>query len=384
MNLTQPTRLEESTRSRGVLYLSLELGRKEWKLAFGVAAGQKPRLRTMAAGDLKILLSEIRQAKQRLGVREDSVVVSCYEAGRDGFWLHRALESLGIENVVVDSASMEVNRRARRAKTDRLDAQALLSRLIRFRNGEKGVWSVVRVPTPEQEDERHMPRELEVLKQERTSHRNRIQGLLASQGVRLSLKSDFLEFLDELVLWDGSAVPAGLKERLKREYDRLERVQAQIRELERQKKERLAEEAGDWSLQQVQQLMLLKGIGATSSWLFVREFFGWREFRNRREVAALAGLAPVPHQSGDEERERGISKAGNRRVRAMIIEIAWSWLRHQPRSRLSLWFQERFGPGSRRSRRVGIVALARKLLVDLWRYLQTGVVPDGAELKTVA
>lgn len=380
--MNQMTRQREFKGVPEVLYLSFELGRKEWKLAFTVGRGEKPRLRTLAAGDLRGLDQEIERARQRWGVPEGARVVSCYEAGRDGFWLHRCLLSRGVSNLVVDSSSIEVNRRSRRAKTDRLDAQKLLTMLIRHDLGEEDrVWSVVQVPSVEQEADRQLPRDWDVLKKERTLHRNRIQSLLACQGLTLKLGSDFAERLESLVLRDGSALPSPLRERLKREWERLELVESQIRELTRQKEEAVAA-ASSPSLQQIAQLATLKGIGLTSAWVFVSEFFGWRKFRNRREVGALAGLAPMPYQSGSSDHEQGISKAGNSRLRTMAIEIAWSWLRWQPQSELSLWFRERYGPGSRRSRRVGIVALARKLLVSLWRFLETGVVPPGAIVKT--
>lgn len=380
--MNQTTRQREFKGVPEVLYLSFELGRKEWKLAFTVGRGEKPRLRTLAAGDLRGLDQEIERARQRWGVPEGARVVSCYEAGRDGFWLHRCLLSRGVSNLVVDSSSIEVNRRSRRAKTDRLDAQKLLTMLIRHDLGEEDrVWSVVQVPSVEQEADRQLHRDWEVLKKERTLHRNRIQSLLACQGITLKLGSDFAERLESLVLRDGSALPSPLRERLKREWERLELVESQIRELSRQKEEAVAA-ASSPSLQQIAQLATLKGIGLTSAWVFVSEFFGWRKFRNRREVGALAGLAPMPYQSGSSDHEQGISKAGNSRLRTMAIEIAWSWLRWQPQSQLSLWFRERYGPGSRRSRRVGIVALARKLLVSLWRFLETGVVPPGAIVKT--
>lgn len=380
--MNQTTRQREFKGVPEVLYLSFELGRKEWKLAFTVGRGEKPRLRTLAAGDLRGLDQEIERARQRWGVPEGARVVSCYEAGRDGFWLHRCLLSRGVSNLVVDSSSIEVNRRSRRAKTDRLDAQKLLTMLIRHDLGEEDrVWSVVHVPSVEQEADRQLPRDWDVLKKERTLHRNRIQSLLACQGLTLKLGSDFAERLESLVLRDGSALPSPLRERLKREWERLELVESQIRELTRQKEEAVAA-ASSPSLQQIAQLATLKGIGLTSAWVFVSEFFGWRKFRNRREVGALAGLAPMPYQSGSSDHEQGISKAGNSRLRTMAIEIAWSWLRWQPQSELSLWFRERYGPGSRRSRRVGIVALARKLLVSLWRFLETGVVPPGAIVKT--
>lgn len=377
--MSQTTRREESTRKDAALHLAFEMGWKEWKLAFAAELGQKPRLRTIPAGDLGVLEREIARAKVRLGLAESAPVVSCYEAGRDGFWLHRWLWAQGAENHVVDSSSIEVNRRARRAKTDRLDAQKLVTQLLRFTHGEK-VWSVVRVPTLEQEDGRQLSRELEQLKHERTAHGNRIKGLLVSQGVRLELHRDFLAKLEKAVLWDGQPLPSGLKQRLLREYERLEGLQKQILDLERQRRQ-LLEESTDPVMEKIRQLVGLKAIGNNSAWVFIYEFFGWREFRNRREVGALAGLAPMPYQSGESvDRSSGIC-GGNGRLRAMAIEIAWAWLRFQPRSQLSLWFQQRYGPGSRRSRRVGIVALARRLLIALWRYLEAGVIPDGAELK---
>jgi transposase len=377
--MNQTTRREEFTSKEGVLHLAFDLGWSEWKLAFGTTPGQRPRLRTVAARDLDGLLREVERAKERFGLPSTARVVSCYEAGRDGFWLHRYLLTQGIDNRVVDSSSIEVSRRARRAKTDRLDAEKLLSHLIRSTQGEK-VFSVLRVPNPEQEDNRQGPRELSSLKEERTAHRNRIKSLLAGQGVRLEVNQDFLEQLDQVRLWDGGPLPAELRQRLLREHERLSLLQKQIKELERQRREAVRE-APEVSHQQVKHLLKLRGVGDNSAWLLVREFFGWRQFQNGRELGALAGLVPMPHQSGDLNREQGISKAGNRRVRTMLIEIAWTWVRFQPRSRLTLWFQERYGPGNGRSRRVGIVATARRLLIALWRYLNNGLVPDGAEFK---
>ena len=378
--MNQTTRITDSTRTEAVvLHMALELGASEWRLGFGVEAGRKASQRTVAAGDLKGLMLEIARAKHRLGVPESARVVSCYEAGRDGFWLHRFLLSEGVENVVMDSSSIEVNRRHRRAKTDGVDVEKLLSLLIRYERGEKKVFGVAHAPTPEQEDERHLARELESLKQERTAHTNRIKGLLASVGVvGVKVGKSFLQQLDQATQWNGERLLASLRERLRREGERLALLESQIAELERFRRTASVE-----ATEKVQRLQKLKGIGANSGWLFVVEFFGWRQVRNRREVAGLAGLTPMPYQSGDTvNHEQGISKAGNRRIRAMSIEIAWGWLRFQPQSRLSLWFQERYGPGSRRSRRVGIVALARKLLIALWRYLDHGVIPDGAVLKT--
>lgn len=371
------TRIAESTATEAVLHMALELGASEWMLGFGVESGRKASQRKVVAGDLNGLMQEIARAKQRLGVPESARVVSCYEAGRDGFWLHRFLLSEGVENVVMDSSSIEVNRRHRRAKTDGVDLEKLLSLLIRYERGEKKVFGVAQAPPPKQEDERHLARELESLKAERTVHTNRIKGLLASVGAQVKVDKGFLQQLDQAKQWNAERLQANLRERLRREGERLTLLESQIAEVERFRRKAETE-----ATEKVLRLQELKGIGENSSWLFVVEFFGWRQFRNRREVASLAGLTPMPYQSGDSvNREQGISKAGNWRVRCMAVEIAWAWLRFQPKSRLSLWFQERYGPGSRRSRRVGIVALARKLLIALWRYLDYGVIPDGAVLK---
>lgn len=364
----------------GRLYLAFELGNREWKLGFSVGIGQRPRRRKIEAGDLVALAWEIGEAKKRFGLPERAEVLSCYEAGRDGFWLHRYLVASGVENLVVDSASIEVNRRAKRAKTDRLDVGKLVTMLIRHHSGEKKVWSVVHVPSVEAEDKRHLHRELATLKQDRTRHSNRIQGLLVGQGDRLTVRGDFLERLEGVRLWDGSPVRPGLRSRLEREYAGWQFVDGQIQELEAERAE-LLRTSTDPSVEQVRQLLRLQGIGENSAWLFVMEFFGWRDFRNRREVGSLAGLTATPYQSGDESRDQGISQAGNCWVRAMATEISWGWLRFQPQSELSRWFQQRFGGGSKRIRKIGIVALARKLLIALWRYLEYGEIPAGAQLK---
>jgi transposase len=334
----------------------------------------------MPAGDLKRLREEIRRAKERFGLARSARVVSCYEAGRDGFWLARYLKALGVENLVVDAASIEVKRRWRRVKTDRVDAVKLVTMLVRWDEGEKTVWSVIRVPTVAEEDRRHLHRELLTLKKEQTRQVNRIKGLLANQGVRLEVKQDFLERLEAERLWDGSSLPSGLQFRLQREYERLEFIRGQVQQLEAQRR-LLLKESESRDVDQVRALSRLKGIGVNSAWLYVMEFFGWREFRNGKEVGSLAGLTPTHHQSGDLLREQGIDKSGNRRVRAMAIEIAWGWLRFQPQSHLARWYEERFARGGPRQRRIGIVALARKLLIALWRYLDQGVIPEGAELK---
>lgn len=362
------------------LYLAFELGNSEWKLGFSLGLGQSPRQRKVQAGDLAGLEAEIRRAKERFKIAETTRVVSCYEAGRDGFWLHRYLVSQGVENRVVDSASIEVNRRAKRAKTDNLDVQKLLTMLLRYDSGEEKVWSVVHVPSVEAEDSRHLHRQLSAFKADRTRHSNRIKGMLVGQGVRLPVEADFLERIEQVRLWDGRALPPGLRARLKREFAGYQFVADQVHQLEVERRE-LLRSSTETRVDQVRQLLQLRGLGENSAWLFVREFFSWREFRTRRQVGGLAGLTPTPYQSSEQSREQGIDKAGNRSIRTMAIEIAWGWLRHQPESELSLWFQQRFGQGSKRLRKIGIVALARKLLIALWRYLAYGELPAGAQLK---
>jgi transposase len=362
------------------LYLAFELSKKKWKLGFSTGLGQHPRRRTMDAGDLPALRQEIETAKRRFALTADAPVKSCYEAGRDGFWLHRYLLEVGIENLIVDSSSIEVDRRAKRAKTDRIDVGKLLNMLIRYHSGEEKVWRVVHVPSVEAEDMRHLHRQLRTFKMDRTRHIGRIKGLLALQGLNIPIHVDFLDTLAAARLWDGSPLPPGLRARVEREYTSLRYVEQQIGELEAERDD-LIETSMHPSVVKVRQLMKLRAIGPNSAWLFVMEFFGWRQFRNRRQVGGLSGLTPTPYQSGEDSREQGISKAGNCPVRAMAIEIAWCWLRYQPDSELTLWFYEKFGNGGKRMRKVGIVALARKLLVALWRYLETGEIPAGAQLK---
>jgi len=361
-----------------VLYLAFELGWNSWKLAFTVGLGQKPRLRTIAARGLNALHAEIQAAKTRFGLPAEVPVHSCYEAGRDGFWLHRYLASQGIANVVVDAASIEVNRRARRAKSDALDATKLVEMLIRYHNGQRKVWSVVRVPSPEDEDRRQLHRDQMSLKDERTEHINRIKGLLATLGLSITVDEHLPARLEALRQWDGAPVPPGMTARILREFARWQQIDRQVRDLDNQRARAVR---GDSTTprEQVRQLLTLKGIGWNGAWLLVHEVFAWRQVQNRRQLAALVGLVPSPYQSGDSRREQGISKAGNKRVRWMMIELAWGWLRYQPRSDLSQWYLRRFGAGNARARKIGIVALARKLLVALWRYLERGEVPPGAE-----
>jgi transposase len=254
--------------------------------------------------------------------------------------------------------------------------------LMRYHGGERKVWSVVRVPSPEQEDGRNLGRDLKVLKKEGTMHSNRIKGLLIQHGIVLSHPSrkNFLSELENARTWDGKKLTEDFKDRIVREHQRLKMVDEQMRSLKKEREKRV-KSCNRPCLRQVAQLKRLKGIGVESSWDFVMEFFGWRNFKNRKEVAALAGLTPTPYDSGKSLREQGISKEGNRHIRSLSVEIGWCWLRFQPQSKLSQWFNKRFAHGGKRMRRIGIIALARKLLIDLWRYLKCGTVPEGACLK---
>lgn len=379
--MDQATRTNQDSPGAKSLYVSMELSKKTWKLGFSDGSAQRARVVTVPARDWDRFGEEVEKATKRFKLGSGIEVRSCYEAGRDGFWIHRALLHRGIQSIVVDPASIEVNRRSRRAKTDRLDAEKLVAQLVRHHRGER-VWSVLRVPDVADEAARHLHRDLEVLKAERRNHRMRIQSLLFTHGIDVRAGRKFAEVLPTLRQWNGEPLPASLLARLTREYRRLQTVEEQMRELEKERKT-LFESSRSKPVEKAKLMAQLCGIGVTSSWVFVMEMFGWRQFANRREVAASVGLTPTPHQSGDSPREQGISKAGNPRVRTMMVEIAWSWLRYQPDSKLSKWFHRRFGQGTARQRRVGIVALARRLLIDLWRLVEFGVVPDGARLKTV-
>jgi transposase len=302
--------------------LAFELSEKKWVLGFTIGLGQEPRKRTLTARDLPALEQEIARAKQRFGLPETARVLSCYEAGRDGFWLHRYLLAHHIENLIVDSASIEVNRRAKHAKTDRIDAGKLVKMLVRYDLGEHKLWSVVHVPSVEAEDARHLHRELLALKRDHTRHVNRIKGLLAGQGVHLAVGVHFLKELDPVRLWDGSPLPPGVRARIEREYAGFQFTHQQILELEAERAA-LLRTSTDPSVELVRRLLRLCAIGENSAWLFVMEFFGWRAFHNRRQIGGLAGLAATPFDSGDQVHDQGISKAGNGPIRAMAIEIAW-------------------------------------------------------------
>src|SRR5712691_9259873 len=303
----------ESTTA-GTLFVAFELSEKTWKLGFTTGHGQKPRERTVTARHQEHVLEEIAHAKRRLGLPDTAPVVSCYEAGREGFWLHRFLQGHGITNHVVDSSSIEVNRRRRRAKSDGLDVRKLLSMLLRYAHGERQVWQVVKVPSVEAEDQRHLHRDLETLKQERASTMTRIEGLLSSQGLRVTSLTKLPEQLEALRLWDGSPMPPGLRRRVMRVYAHYTFLSEQIAAVEVERRDQL-QASTDARIDKVRQLMQLKGLGINGAWLLVMEFFGWRALKTRREVGGLAGFTPTPYQSGESAREQGITKSGNRHVR---------------------------------------------------------------------
>lgn len=377
------TLASNDTTNAAQLYMALELSVSKWRLAFGADGTERVRQVVVDAGDLAGLSQAIERAKVKLGVAPEAAVSSVYEAGRDGFWLHRWLVAQGIDNRVIDAASVELRQGKKRRKTDRLDVALLLRKLRAWLGGDRRVFSVVRVPPEAVEGLRRLERERERLSKEQGAHCSRIRSLLATEGhLRVSLKRGFVQRLAEMRRWDGAPLAPSLVAELEREWARLEQVRAQLATVEAEQR-RAVRTADTAPLVLVRELMRLKGIGWTSAWVLVFECLGWRRFANRREVAGFAGLTPTPFDSGASRREQGIDKQGNRRLRALLVELAWRWLRWQPDSALSRWFQQRYGSGSKRQRRIGIVALARRLLIQLWRYLAHGELPPDVILKAV-
>jgi transposase len=362
-----------------MLFMALELGSKHWKLAFAVGLGHRPRTVKIAARDLPRLWDEIVRAKARFGMSTAAPVRSCYEAGRDGFWVHRALLAHGVSNVVVDPSSIAVDRRRRRVKTDRVDATALVIQLQHALAGDRRGWRELRVPSVETEADRHLQREWETVREDRKRIRNRIQGLLMTHGVMLPLTKRFLEHLGTVSRGDGGGLPPALMTRLEREWAALQQVEARVQVVRRARMQRV-DRPHDRVAQQTRALADLRGIAANGALTLTTELFAWRGFTNGRQIGAIVGLTPTPYRSDQTVIEQGISQSGNRRVRAVSIQLAWSWVRWQPESALTRWFHARFGTHAR-ARRIGIVAVARKLLIALWRYLEHGVMPEGALVK---
>jgi transposase len=362
--------------SEPTLYVAFELGKKDWKLAMTSGFGVQPWLRTVASKDWPAVERVLAPGRARFGLGPAAPVVSCYEAGRDGFWIHRALLERGIRNRVVDSASIEVNRRARRAKTDRLDALKLVTMLVRVCGGERRVWSEVHVPSVAAEAARQVSRERTALTQDQTRLVNQMRGWLATWGASLPSRRRG-SWWTRVHDWAGAALPAEVQARLARAEARLQGLETQIAELDAQQHAAMTAAAPTSALRQ---LVQLKGVATTSASVLLDEGLVWRAFRNRRQIGGLLGFAPTPYDSGASVREQGISRAGNKRLQAISIQLAWNWVRWQPQSALTQWYQANFGRG-KRARRIGIVAVARKLVIALWRYVTTGVVPAGATLK---
>jgi transposase len=375
-----------------ILHLAFELASKKWLLGFSDGCPQIRKVE-IKARDLAALLEEIARAKRKFHLPENCRVVSCYEAGRDGFWLHRWLVTQGIGNRVLDSASLETNRRSRRAKTDRIDVEKMVRMSVRVANGEQNVWREVNVPEAEVEDMRGLNREAGELTGDITMYANRIKGHLAAHGVVCAIGKTFDRQLPKLRGPGGLTLGQSMQARLLREWQRMMAAAAQLKLVEaqqralmqqaRQAPEEVEKEFGPAvlkCLEKANTLRQLRGIDLMAFALCF-EFFGWREFKNRRQVGGLAGMCGTPYNSGDSVREQGIGKSGNKRVRTIAVELAWCWLMYQGDSKLSEWHREKYGGRGGQARKQGSVALARKLLVAWWNYLDRGVLPEGAVLK---
>jgi transposase len=380
---------DDFTRGGSVLTVALELASKSWKLALQDDKRERPALHTAsgeaAAERLAQTMELIDTAKRKWKLAEPVRIVAMYEAGQDGFWICRALKERGCEALVVDPASIPVERQARRAKTDRLDALRLLSCLRGWLRGERDRMHPVRVPSLRDEALRHMARERGQLQKEVCQHRDRIRKLLCTVGCWTTVDATFVDRLaaDKIRAYDGALLKDWLRNRLWRECARLALVSAQFKELEKSITDQLPFEVAD----DMNRLQQLRGIGGTSAFRLMLELF-WRAFSNARQVGACIGLVPQPYDSGQSRVDQGISKQGNRRLRALLIEMAWMWVRHQPKSALTQWYLARIAgndaPGAgKRGKRIAIVAVARRLAIALWRYLQDGVLPQGSELKPV-
>jgi transposase len=372
-----------ATEDYATVHVAFELSKSKWKLGVMLPGSDKMSRYTISGGDLEALSARLAQARAKGGRGGRPVrIVSCYEAGYDGHWLHRWLSDQAVVNHEIDPSSIEVNRRARRAKTDGIDLDKLMRTFRAHLRGEPRVCSVVHVPTVEEEDRKRRTRERERLIKERTAHSNRIKSLMHGQGIRDAepMQRGFIASLASVRTGDGRPLPARLKEEIAREQERLCLVSRQLRELEAQSKAEVQAAAPGSAAAKIMQLIDLKGLGLVSSHKLVNEVF-YRSFDNRRQVGSCFGLTGTPYDSGESHRDQGISKAGNWRARALAIELGWLWIRHQPNSELTRWFEDRVRGLKGRIRRIAIVALARKLMVALWRYLTTGLVPAGAVLS---
>ena len=368
------TTTDAAAEARETVYVAIELSKKTWVLGIAHPDRDRPSIHRVSGGNIAELVSRLRVA-----ARNNRRILVCYEAGYDGFWLARALAKMGIECRVLDPASIQVNRRARRVKTDRIDVLALLRALIATDRGERHVCAIVRVPSVEEEDARRSHRERQRLVRERTGHINRIKGLLFAQGIRdikPKLRRTRIDFA-ALETAEGHPLPDRLRRELEREYARLSLIATQLREVE---KERDTADAQDPVVEQKRQLLVaLHGVGATSAAILAREVFA-RSFASRRQLGSYLGLTPSAYDSGSTTRCQGISKAGNSWARRILIEVAWLWQKYQPASPLSHWYIQRTAGQSSRIRRIMLIALARKLAISLWRYVETGLVPEGVAI----
>jgi transposase len=374
--MTSTTHQPESTVA--ALYVALELSTKEWWLTMSVGPNVKRHRVRVAVGDRGGLARALAAAKARFGLWVDAPVRGCYEAGREGFWPHRLLTALGVTNLVVDSSSIEVSRRLRHAKTDRLDGAKLLRLLMRHWGGERDMWHVVSVPSCEVEDARHASRARTTLQIERTRYRNRIHALLALHGVRLRLDRGLPERLATATDWAGMPLPAGIQARVLQLWRLLYAVETE-RHRARYAEDRQVH-ATTATPTCAQRLVRLRGVAARGATVLADELFR-RDLRNRRQVGALTGLVSAPYDSGTRSRDQGLTRAGLPRVRHIAVQLAWAWLRYQRTSALSQWYQRKFGGRGVVAQRIGIVALARRLVIALWRYVKDGIVPEGAQLK---
>jgi transposase len=370
--------------SLAAIFVSLELSRSTWLITSLVpGGGDKMSKHLVRSGDVAELLNHLTKLRDKAHARAGASfpIIAIQEAGLDGFWVHRVLERAGIESHVVDAASILTSRRRRRAKTDRIDGEALLRTLLAYKRGEPRVCAMVRAPSPEEEDRRRLCRERKTLVAERVAHVNRIKGLLFAQGIAdyEPLRGDRRQRLEAQRSGDGHPLPPHLKAQIGRELDRLELLLEQLKAVEAERNA-LLEPANDAAPVAVQALAGLRGIGPEFTAMLWSECL-FRSFSNRRQVAAYAGLAPTPWQSGSVQHEQGVSKSGNPRLRSTMIQLAWLWLRHQPTSELSLWFRERVKRNNGRGKKTAIVALARKLLVALWKFSSSGVIIEGAMMK---
>lgn len=367
----------------GTIFVAIELSQKTWLVTLHSPDRDRISRHKLEGGDHAGLLELIGKVRTRVSEKLGSMprVVSCYEAGYDGFWLHRLLAAAGILNFVFDPASIAVEQRSRRTKTDRIDGELLLRTLMAYLRGEPRVVRIVRVPSVEQEDARRTSRERDRLVKEQTAHTNRIKALLRLVGMTTGnpRRRDWLTWLARQRDWQGQPLPPHLLAEVTREHARLMLMRDQLAALEEaQAAQACAVPAAMAERRDL--LQRVKALGPAFAGTLTNEVF-YKDFRNRREVASYCGLTPSPWQSGGIDREQGISKAGNPRARLKAIELAWLWLRHQPDSELSRWFRTRTANAGKRARRIAIVALARKLIVALWRYLTTGLVPEGATMK---